>query len=178
MTVEDSFAAMLELLDFQFDSNRQEVSDFVNNLYCLVEKLIPKKNCMEIVSPPGAGKNFFFDAVLSFYINRGTVRNFNRFSSFPLQDTVGRRILVWNEPNCESSALDSVAVKYSADQTITRTPSLSCPTMKCFLPMKPSITACSGTSGRPAPSSSASTRRCIPWPWSASLTSLSWMKNM
>lgn len=63
---------------------------------------------MEIVSPPSAGKNFFFDPVLSFYINRGTIRNFNRYTSFPLQDTVGRRILVWNEPNCESSAFDTV----------------------------------------------------------------------
>lgn len=75
-----------------------------------------------------------FSLILSlFYINRGTIRNFNRFSNFPLQDTVGRRILVWNEPNCESSAfdtvkkifggdVDSVAVKYSPDQTITRTP--------------------------------------------------------
>lgn len=60
MMVEDSFAAMLELLDFQFDNNREEVCDFVNNLYALLEKLIPKKNCMEIVSPPSAGKNFFF----------------------------------------------------------------------------------------------------------------------
>ncbi|XP_037515558.1 uncharacterized protein LOC119391994 [Rhipicephalus sanguineus] len=133
MTVEDSYKAVIELLNFQFDENQNEISDFVNNLYMLVEKIVPKKNCMEVVSPPSAGKNFFFDAVLSFYINRGTIRNFNRFSNFPLQDTVGRRILLWNEPNCESAAfdtvkkifggdVDSVAVKYSPDQTITRTP--------------------------------------------------------
>lgn len=42
MTVKDSFAAMLAMLDFQFDSSQQEVSEFVNNLYALVEKLIPK----------------------------------------------------------------------------------------------------------------------------------------
>lgn len=42
MTVEDSFAAMLEMLDFQFGCSQQEVSEFVNNLYALVEKLIPK----------------------------------------------------------------------------------------------------------------------------------------
>lgn len=133
MSIEESFDAVLELLSFQFDDNQPEISDFVNNLYMLVEKLVPKKNCLEVVSPPSAGKNFFFDAVLSFYINRGTIRNFNRYSNFPLQDTVGRRILVWNEPNCESSAfdtvkkifggdVDSVAVKYSPDQTISRTP--------------------------------------------------------
>ncbi|XP_049525173.1 uncharacterized protein LOC119457114 [Dermacentor silvarum] len=133
MNIEESFDAVLELLSFQFDDNQPEISDFVNNLYMLVEKLVPKKNCLEEVSPPSAGKNFLFDAVLSFYINRGTIRNFNRYSNCPLQDTVGRRILVWNEPNCESSAfdtvkkifggdVDSVAVKYSPDQTISRTP--------------------------------------------------------
>ncbi|XP_049273758.1 uncharacterized protein LOC125759329 [Rhipicephalus sanguineus] len=133
MNVEDSYKAVLELLNFQFDENHNEIAEFVNNLYMLVEKMVPKKNCIEVVSPPTAGKNFFFDAVLSFYINRGTIRKFNRFSNFPLQDTVGRRILLWNEPNCESAAfdtvkkisdgdVDSVAVKYSPDQTITRTP--------------------------------------------------------
>lgn len=78
-------------------------------------------------------KTFFFDAVISFYINRGTIHNFNRYSNFPLQDAVGRRVLLWNEPNCESSAfetikkifggdVDNVAVKYSPDMTVTRTP--------------------------------------------------------
>ncbi|KAH8025299.1 hypothetical protein HPB51_006036 [Rhipicephalus microplus] len=48
-------------------------------------------------------------------------------------NTVGRRILVWNELNCESSAFetvkkifggdaDSVVDKHAADQTISRTP--------------------------------------------------------
>ncbi|KAH7938675.1 hypothetical protein HPB51_028806 [Rhipicephalus microplus] len=102
-----SFDAMIELLNFQFHGIHEEVSAFINILYSLVEKAIPK-NCMEIVSPASAGKKLFFDPVLSFYINHGTIRNFNRYTSFPLQDTVGRRILVWNEPNYESSAFDTV----------------------------------------------------------------------
>lgn len=132
ITAEDSYKAVIELLNFQFDENQNEISEFVNNLCMLVENVVPQKNCMEVVSPPNAGKSFFFDAVLSFYIHRGTIHNFNRFSNFPLQDTVGRRILLWNEPNCESAAFDTVkifggdadsaAVKYSPDQTITRTP--------------------------------------------------------
>ncbi|KAH8008783.1 hypothetical protein HPB51_004173 [Rhipicephalus microplus] len=69
MDVPASFDAMMELLNFQFHGIHEEVSAFVNNLYSLVEKAIPKKNCMEIVSPP-----------------------------------------------------NSVAVKYTADQTISRTP--------------------------------------------------------
>nr|XP_037285894.1 uncharacterized protein LOC119178756 [Rhipicephalus microplus] len=132
MDVPASFDAMMERLKFQFHEVHEEVSAFVNNLYSLVEKAVTKKNCMEIVSPPSAGKNFF-DPVLSFYINRGTIRNFNCYTSFPLQDTVGRRILVRNEANCESSAFDTVkktfggdvnlvAVKYTANQTISKTP--------------------------------------------------------
>ncbi|XP_042146522.1 uncharacterized protein LOC120838467 [Ixodes scapularis] len=130
MDVPSSFAAIVELLEYQLGP---DVPDFVTNLYNLLERHVPKKNCMEIVSPPSAGKNFFFDAVVSFYINRGTIHNFNKYSSFPLQDAVGKRILIWNEPNCESSAfetikkifggdVDSVAVKYSSDMTVTRTP--------------------------------------------------------
>lgn len=130
MDVPSSYAAIVELLEYQLGS---DVPDFVTNLYNLLERRVPKKNCMEIVSPPSAGKNFFFDAVVSFYINRGTIHNFNKYSSFPLQDAVGKRILIWNEPNCESSAfetikkifggdVDSVAVKYSSDMTVTRTP--------------------------------------------------------
>ncbi|KAH8022372.1 hypothetical protein HPB51_023614 [Rhipicephalus microplus] len=100
MDVPASFDAMMELLNFQFHGIHEEVSAFVNNLYSLVEKATPKKIAWKSC-PLRVQAKTFFDPVLSFYINRGTIRNFNRYTSFPLQDTVGRHILVWNEPNCE-----------------------------------------------------------------------------
>lgn len=73
---------MLELLDLQFEGFHQEISDFVSNLYALMEKLL--HNCLEAVSPPGDGN--FFSLILScFYINGRTIQNFNRFSNFLLQ---------------------------------------------------------------------------------------------
>lgn len=57
MDVSESFAAIVELLEFQMGI---EVPVFVQDLYNLLERRVPKKNCMEVVSPPSAGKNFFF----------------------------------------------------------------------------------------------------------------------
>ncbi|CAN8006938.1 unnamed protein product [Ixodes hexagonus] len=53
--VEQSYMAMVGLLEYQFGS---AVPEFVHALYDLLERRIPKKNCMEIVSAPSAGKNF------------------------------------------------------------------------------------------------------------------------
>ncbi|KAH7964043.1 hypothetical protein HPB51_027719 [Rhipicephalus microplus] len=99
MDVPTSFDARIELLNFQFHGIHEEVLDFVNNLYSLLERTDPKKKMH---------------------------RNWG---------TVVRRILVCNEPNCESCAfdtvkksfggdVDTVAVKYPADQNISRTPVL------------------------------------------------------
>ncbi|KAM7284152.1 uncharacterized protein ISCGN_001254 [Ixodes scapularis] len=57
--------AMVRLLEYQLGEG---VPEFVHDLYNLLELRVPKKNCMEVVSPPSAGKNFFFDAVVSFYL--------------------------------------------------------------------------------------------------------------
>lgn len=37
---------------------RHGARNFVNDLYKVLEKLVSKRNCMEILSPPSAGKNF------------------------------------------------------------------------------------------------------------------------
>lgn len=68
MTPQQSMDAAEELLHFQFEDDTDQVRDFVNDLYKLVEKRVPKRNCMEVVSPPSAGKNFFSDPVISFYV--------------------------------------------------------------------------------------------------------------
>ncbi|KAM7295628.1 uncharacterized protein ISCGN_025125 [Ixodes scapularis] len=132
MDVTSSFQAIVHLLEYQFGD---QVPVFVQDLYNLLERRIPQKNCMEVVSPPSAGKNCFFDAIVGFYINRGTIHNFNRCSNFPLQDAVGKRLLVWNKPNCGSAAfetikkivggdVDNVSVKNSPDMIVIRTPAI------------------------------------------------------
>ncbi|CAN8025199.1 unnamed protein product [Ixodes persulcatus] len=91
MDVTSSFQVIVHLLEYQFGD---QVPVFVHDLYSLLERRIPKQNYREVVSAPSAGKNVFFDAIGSFNSNRGTTHNFSRYSYFPLQDAVGKRLLV------------------------------------------------------------------------------------
>lgn len=88
---------------------------------------------MFILSPPNAGKNFFFDAVIHYFLNFGQLGNFNKYNSFPMQECVNKRIILWNEPVLEASAVETLKtifggdtanakVKYQNDAIITRTP--------------------------------------------------------
>lgn len=119
----------MELFEYMLEI---EVPVCVQDVYNLLEMRVPKKNCTKIASPPSAERNCFY-YVVSFYINRGTIHNFSRYSNVPLQDAVDKRVLLWNETNCESRAfkmtknifdgdVDNVAFEYSPDMTVTRTP--------------------------------------------------------
>lgn len=130
-TSRESFEIIKELLSFQCS----DVYQFVKDLYNWLERKTNKKNCFSIVSPPNAGKNYFFDAVIHLMCNNGQIANFNKHISFPLMDCVNRRILVWNEPHCETSAYEDikllfggdsmkVRVKYKDDACVERTPVL------------------------------------------------------
>lgn len=127
-TIEESVNVIEKFLMYQGN-----IQKFLKNLYDIIEKKRPKQNCLYIVSPPNAGKNFFFDMVLHALINFGQIGNFNKFVSFPLQEAVNKRILLWNEPNFEPGAQETlkmlfggdtcnVKVKYKNDACIRRTP--------------------------------------------------------
>ena len=130
-----------QLLSFQCDNNEylsemtsaQAKKIFINDLWDILEKKRPKQNTFQIIGEPSAGKNYFIDAILSFYINTGIILNFNRFSQFPLMEAVNRRVNVWNEPNFEPAALDTIKmllagdplkvnVKYQKEQYLQKTP--------------------------------------------------------
>lgn len=85
------------------------------------------------LGPPNSGKNYFFDMVTGFYLSVGYCANYVRGQNFPFNDCHSRRILVWNEPSIMNSGFDtvkmlcagdplSVAVKYSNNEIIQRTP--------------------------------------------------------
>lgn len=61
--VEESLSIVEELLLFQF-GNSSNVYKFLNEFYQILEKSIPKKNCLQLISEPNAGKTFFMDSVL------------------------------------------------------------------------------------------------------------------
>lgn len=57
--VNTSLEIMRTLLLFQYGGDAAEVKRFVHRLADIVDKRIPKRNTMLIVSPPNAGKSFF-----------------------------------------------------------------------------------------------------------------------
>lgn len=56
-----------------------------------------------------------FDAVKTFYLKTGQMGNFNRNTSFPFQDCDSRRVILWNEPNIEHSAYETVMMLLGGD---------------------------------------------------------------
>lgn len=118
---------------YQFDNDPDKVKEFLQSVLDVLDKKRPKKNCLEIVSPPSAGKNFFFDSVVNFCISWGTVGNANRNNNFPLNNCADKRVLMFNEPTFEDSFLEdalklfagdplAVRIKFQHDKVICRTP--------------------------------------------------------
>lgn len=131
--VEGSVNILVRLLEYQFNKDVDLIVNFLTDLYNVCERLVPKLNTIVCVSPHSAGKNFFFDMVLNFYWNRGQMGNPNKHNAFAYQECHGKRIILWNEPNYESSETDmlkmvlggdnyNVRVKNLPDVSVARTP--------------------------------------------------------
>lgn len=142
-SINESVAIMSDLLDYQFCGDEDNVREFLSSLYNVCDKLVAKRNTLFILSPPNAGKNYFIDAVIHFYLNFGQIGNFNKYSSFPLQECVNRRILFWNEPSAEPAAFETLKmlfggdtcnakIKYEDDAVIQRTPVIITSNNDCF----------------------------------------------
>lgn len=128
-SVEDSLKHVSNFLENSFD----DVSAILHTLVEVLDRKSVKKNTIEICAPPSTGKTWFFDMIIDFFINVGHLKNMNKFSQFPFQDCRNRRVILWNEPNCNPEALDTLktvyggdrcpaAVKCKDDDVITRTP--------------------------------------------------------
>jgi hypothetical protein len=131
--LEDSVTIMSDLLQFQCYYDEEQVIKLLNDLYELLERKIPKYNCLVINSPPSSGKNFFFDAVCDFFLNRGSLERLNKHNQFGFQEAFGKRVLMWDEPNYEQAVIESlkklmagtactVRVKCKPDAAVYRTP--------------------------------------------------------
>jgi hypothetical protein len=132
-SIEDSINVVMELLRYQFRDNYEEMKEFVRNLFNVCERKVPKLNSFLIHSPPSGGKNYFIDAVMDFYWNRGQLGNPNRFNQFAFMEATNKRLILWNEPNYEQSCTDqlkmilggdanTVRVKNKQDSAVYRTP--------------------------------------------------------
>lgn len=74
LSVTESLEMVEKILEIQTDGNVQQ---FVREVYAVMEKTLPKKNCIYVISAPSSGKNYVFDAIRTFYLNTGQMGNFN-----------------------------------------------------------------------------------------------------
>lgn len=132
-TLEESIEIIDDLLKYQFDDDNEKIVEFLQSLVDVFDKRIPKLNCICIKSPPSGGKNFFFDMWCAIFINYGQLGRANRHNQFAFQEAPNKRMLLWNEPNYESTLTDTikmmmagdpynVRVKFGPDTCVERTP--------------------------------------------------------
>lgn len=109
---DESMTIVYKLLEFQMGI---ELIPFCTTLLNILECKLPKTNCFIVISPPSAGKNFFFDAIRDYFLNCGQMNNPNRFNQFAYQDCHNKRVIFWNEPNYESKELENLKMLFAGD---------------------------------------------------------------
>lgn len=105
-TRERTLELIEEIINFQLNpdgDSADAVAGFFKNVYNVVAKKLPKINSLYVIGVPSSGKNWIFDSLLAFFMNTGSIANFNKFSNFPFNNCKQRRILCWNEPNTDRS---------------------------------------------------------------------------
>lgn len=102
MSIEDSVKITLSFLRFQFKED-EFVIDFLEKLSKVINRETKKRNAIEVVSPPTSGKSWFFDSICTFCISWGQIQNHNRHSRFALENAIGKRINIFNEPNFDQA---------------------------------------------------------------------------
>ena len=91
------------------------VDEFCRTLCSILNKTNGKKNSLWIQSTHSAGKNFIFDAVTSFFLNIGYISNPIRHNIFPFMDCVDRRVILWNEAQCDAYFYEEVKALLAGD---------------------------------------------------------------
>lgn len=138
--LDESTEILDDLLHFQFDDDIDRITRFLQDLVNVMDwqpEENPhsniKCNTFLVYSEPSAGKNFFFDTLFTLCLNLGQLGTANKSNNFAFQDAANRRVILWNEPNYESSCTDylktlfeggdtKVRVKMLGDTHIKRTP--------------------------------------------------------
>lgn len=118
--IEESTEWINDLLKFQFGEDEEQICHFLVSLVDVVDKRLSKCNALSVRSPPNAGKNFFFDMLFALCLNYGQLGQANRHNVFAFQEAPNKRILLWNEPNYESSLTDTLKMMMGGDPYTVR----------------------------------------------------------
>lgn len=112
----DSVYALVGLLLYQFDFDVPRMKMFLNILYRICNKDLNKCNTLYILGPPNSGKNYFFDALASFFLNSGYIISPNRNERFPFMGGLARRINIWNEARLDPYYYEDIKQIMAGDQ--------------------------------------------------------------
>lgn len=103
----------------------------------VLNRRISKLNCIHLVGRRNAGKTWFTNMFLDFYVSRGDLENWNKYvnASFPFMNLPNRRVALWNEACitgdlCQleflkilmEGASTTVAVKHKKPAVLCRVP--------------------------------------------------------
>lgn len=124
---------LCRLLYCQFKSF-EKVAEFLNHLLNIMNKTYPKINTLNICGPPGSGKTYFVETIgkLCWFTGRCD-SSINKFTQFPFEHMLGKRLTIFNEFNLSSSFKDvvkeilegsniTINVKYRPRCILERTP--------------------------------------------------------
>lgn len=113
--------------------NHIDVSEFVNNAFKVMNKILPKKNALMILGRPNGGKTLVAESIANSIVYSETLSTFNGNSSFEFQPMMNRRCCLFNEPKICDKTVEimkcilegctvSIDVKFKTGQTLSRTP--------------------------------------------------------
>lgn len=114
-SLEESRSKLYDLIAYQCNYDEDFIKEFLLIVYNILDRKVEKRNCIQIKGPSNAGKTIFSKICSSLCLVKGQLANFNKYCQFPLQDCVDKRILIWDEPNCEPSAFDTCKMLFAGD---------------------------------------------------------------
>lgn len=124
---------LCRLLYCQFKSF-EKVKEFLDHVLNIMNKKYPKINTLNIYGPPGSGKTYFVETIgkLCWFTGRCD-SSINKFTQFPFEHMLGKRLTIFNEFNLAPSFKDvvkeileganiTINVKYQSRCLLERTP--------------------------------------------------------
>lgn len=115
--IEDSVEKLEQLIDYQNQYDDMQKRYFIKTLYSVLDRKSSKQNCIVIYGEYSAGKSLFARIIKNAMICYGQILNMNKHSQFPFNNCVNKRILHWDEPNFEPSAIEVLKTLFSGDET-------------------------------------------------------------
>lgn len=119
-SLEESIEIIDNLIRYQCNDDDHQIITFLTALVDLLDRRLPKYNCLTIISPPSSGKGFFFDMICAILCNYGSFGTANKNDLFAFQAAFGKRLIMWNEANYESSETNTLKKLFAGDAATVR----------------------------------------------------------